>query len=372
MSFHVQTYTGAGLLARYGGSLLLVPSDSALAAPVLELLRKVECEHAEAPGRVLPRRVAGLLAQSDDTSTLALVSALDDGVAVLLVGDVRMVLTADSGTTVLSGRDASTWVDRVVRGAWTSIIVTLDGAGRLDPLSDLERGVVSGAGAELKPADAPSLPVPAAAMSEPPTIAARLQPAETVPDLEFETFSLGERPAWVAEIAPERQDLLAPPPATGAPMVQGIMCARRHFNDPTSVYCALCGISMVQQTHNLVEGPRPPLGVLVLDDGSVFALSGDYVLGREPEQAPEVVSGEASALSLDDPDVTMSRVHAKVQLVDWSVQLVDAHSANGTFTAAPGELEWSRLPVGSRVVLSPGTKISLGGRTLVFDSHHKL
>ena len=121
-----------------------------------------------------------------------------------------------------------------------------------------------------------------------------------------------------------------------------------------------------------MTGPRPPLGVLVLDDGTVYGVARDYVLGREPENAPEVLTGQADALPLDDPDVTMSRVHAKLQLVDWTVELVDAGSANGTFTAAPGQTEWTRLPANGRVALTPGTKISLGGRTLVFDSHHKL
>lgn len=364
MSFQVRLLSGAGLLARYGGSLLLVPAGSALAAPALELLRKVESEHPEEPGRVLPRRLAGLVAESEETPTLALVSALADGLAVLLVGDVRMVLTTESGTSVQSGRDVSTWVDRVVRGDWSSLLVTLDGAGVPDPLSDLAQGVVTAGGAELAPS-APAVSSRAPA-PEPPTVVAPAPPVELPAAPQFETISLAADPEPVPQVPEE------PPAAADAAVVQGIMCSRKHFNDPTSIYCAICGISMVQQTHNLVEGIRPPLGVLVMDDGSVYALSGSYVLGREPEHAPEVVSGAAAALPLDDPEVTMSRVHAKVELVDWTVELVDAGSANGTYTAAPGQTDWTRLPSGGRVVLTPGTKVALGGRTLVFDSHHKL
>ena len=359
MSFQAKVLSGPGMLARYGGSLLLVPSGSALAAPALDLLRQVEREHAGEPGRFLPRRLAGLVAQSEDTPTLAVVSKLDDGLAVLLVGDVRMVLTSDSRTTVQSGRDVSTWVDRVVHDGWSSLLLTLDGAGVPDPLSDLEQGVVTAAGAELTPV----------AVAEPPTAVAPAPPAEVLQEPAFESISLLAPPE---PAAPEPAGPQDPPMTRQPPVVQGIMCSRAHFNDPTSIYCAICGISMVQQTHNLVEGPRPPLGVLVMDDGSVYALTGSYVLGREPEHAPEVVSGEAVALPLDDPDVTMSRVHAMVQLFDWSVELVDAGSANGTYTAAPGQTEWTRLPSGGRVVLTPGTKVSLGGRTMVFDSHHKL
>jgi hypothetical protein len=150
------------------------------------------------------------------------------------------------------------------------------------------------------------------------------------------------------------------------------MCSRQHFNDPTAVYCAVCGISMVHQTHNLVTGTRPPLGVVVLDDGAVLPLDRDYVLGREPDAAPEVADGTATALTLDDPEVTMSRLHAKLLLVGWEVRFVDAGSANGSFYARSGETAWTKIGPGEAVVLTPGTRAAIGSRTFVFDSHHKL
>ena len=65
--------------------------------------------------------------------------------------------------------------------------------------------------------------------------------------------------------------------------VRGVYCKNRHFNDPRQLFCAVCGINMVQQTPVLVNGVRPPLGVVVLDDGSVFQLDTPYLLGRDPE-----------------------------------------------------------------------------------------
>ena len=67
-------------------------------------------------------------------------------------------------------------------------------------------------------------------------------------------------------------------------------------------FCTLCGINMVQQTPALVDGPRPPLGLLVLDDGSVFQLEQDYVIGRQPEGAPEVVSGRRGRCASRTPE----------------------------------------------------------------------
>jgi pSer/pThr/pTyr-binding forkhead associated (FHA) protein len=163
----------------------------------------------------------------------------------------------------------------------------------------------------------------------------------------------------------------APAVDDGSVQVQGIVCSRGHFNDPTSIYCATCGISMVHQTHNLVPGPRPPLGVVVLDDGSVFPLNDDYVLGREPDNSADVQAGRALPLQLDDPDAMVSRVHAKILLQGWDVQIQDANSSNGTFVTRPGESEATRLTADEPVTILPGTRVAMGSRSLVFDSYRK-
>lgn len=370
-TFSAQTCTGPGVLARYGGSLVLAPSDCPLLDALLELAAEADRDHTTEPGRFLSRKVASLVAQSDDQVTLAIVSALPDGLAVLLAGDVTVTL--DDGTLV-SGRDATTWVDRIVRDPWTSLTVALDGAGAVEARSDLQGGVVTAAGVRLS-----------ATTQEAPTAAAVAPVLPEVPSEvpAFESFSLDAEPEQLAPaplpvpsanetMSIRPTDLTPVEPEAGGATVEGIVCSRQHFNDPAAVYCAICGISMVHQTHNLVSGLRPPLGVLVVDDGSVHSVDRDYVLGREPDGAPEVAGGTATGLTLDDPDVTMSRVHARLSLVGWEVRLTDAVSANGTFVAPPGVSDWTRLGEGQSAVLTPGTRVALGGRTMVFDSHHKL
>ena len=365
MSFSVQTCTGAGVLARYGGSVVLAPDDSPVLDAVLELAREADRDHAEEPGRFLPRKTAGVVASSDDQLTLAVLSELRDGIAVLLVGDVSVTL--EDGT-VLSGRDATTWVDRIIRDPWSSLTVTLDGAGPAQARSDVQGGVVAAGGAVLtRSSESSATPTPALEPTPTPTPT----PAPS-PEPVFASFSLApDEPGEPLPVATAAIPSIPEPVADGV-MVQGIACSRQHFNDPAAVYCAICGISMVHQTHNLVPGVRPPLGVLVFDDGAVHTVDRDYVLGREPDAAPEVTSGSAVALTLDDPDLTMSRVHSRLLLVDWQAQLSDAGSANGTYVAQPGAADWTRLQPGEIAVLTPGTRIGLGGRTLVFDSHHKL
>lgn len=65
-------------------------------------------------------------------------------------------------------------------------------------------------------------------------------------------------------------------------MVEGVYCRNGHFNDPEARYCAVCGISMGSLPKVRQMGRRPPLGVLIQDDGSASQLDADYVLGREP------------------------------------------------------------------------------------------
>ena len=69
-------------------------------------------------------------------------------------------------------------------------------------------------------------------------------------------------------------------------IVTGFVCSRGHFNSPDAAYCGVCGIAMVQLTRRPVEDIRPPLGYLVVDDGSTFLVNRDYVVGREPEPTP--------------------------------------------------------------------------------------
>ena len=159
------------------------------------------------------------------------------------------------------------------------------------------------------------------------------------------------------------------PAGTAQALVKGVFCKRGHFNDPMVQFCTVCGINMVQQTPALVDGPRPPLGVLVFDDGSVYQLEQDYVLGRQPEGAPEVISGAARPLRLEDTGGTVSRAHALIALEDWTVRLSDHGSANGTYIAMPNSPDWQPVPPNGRIVLTPGTTIKLGNRTLKYESH---
>ncbi len=83
----------------------------------------------------------------------------------------------------------------------------------------------------------------------------------------------------------------------------------------------------------LVDGRRPPLGLLVLDIGSTFVLDDNYLLGRNPEVDEAVIRSRLRPIRLDDDSGTLSRVHAEIRLEGWDVLLIDRGSANGTYIA---------------------------------------
>jgi hypothetical protein len=367
----------------------------------------------------------------------ALAESEDGGLALFAVGDVDVELHGPGGSERWSGRDVSAWIDRIVREPFDTLSVVPAGeaTGGIDERTDLRSGVVPGDGFALVAAvaavaggrEAPAAAAAAAeALAAPAPKArapkararakapARARPAAPAPPPEpvEPVEAAGEGGDRTSEVAVEpgapveppvevhddfKAVLLfepepepdgprpplevagqAPPPAAEAAapegtVVDGVVCSRGHFNDPDGSYCSVCGISLLQRTRHLVQGVRPPLGVVVFDDGATFALDRDYVVGRDPSQDEGVTAGRARPLVVDDPGRTVSRVHAALVLEGWEVKLVDRRSANGTFVAAPNTKEWGEaIPPLSPVTIRPGTRVRLGDqREFLFDSPHR-
>lgn len=147
--------------------------------------------------------------------------------------------------------------------------------------------------------------------------------------------------------------------------VEGILCQRQHFNNPNAANCMICGLSMLHLTHNLVSGPRPTLGFIVFDDGSTFGLDRSYMIGREPVPSD---GSPAELLVLNENNETLSRTHAELRLQDWSVQLLDMGSTNGTYIWDHSFERWNQLSPNQPVELKSGDTVALGRRTFVFES----
>ena len=310
---------GAGLVARFPEAVVWAGGERA--AEVIEAVRR-----GEAPP-------AG--------STHCVLSGLEPGAQLLVGGGARVVIRSGGSDQEAGGGQA------LAEAA--SLIWAGGGDPQLsaDPVIDLAAGVVAGGGFVLALAGAISAPPPAG-----------------VRIVNLATAAAPVRPPLAGGSAAEA----APAPAAAEKViVDGVLCTRGHFNSPEAAYCSMCGISMQQQTHYVVQRPRPPLGILVLDDGTVFPVDGDYVLGGAPEADPAVLERGAVPLTLEAASGELADVQAELCLSGWTVEL-KGRSA-GTRVQAPGA-GWTDLKPGGAATLTTATKVELGGRTLTYHGHH--
>ena len=408
----LQLGPGDGVVASFGAVALLAGHGTDPSGVLVATVRDAAAS-GPTPGRRVARKLAGLLTGdgAEELADFGVLAETDDGLLVFLSGAVEAEITQLDGSIMrLAGADAATWVDRVLPAGTGPVELCFVGDGDLPgPTSfELQSGVVPGGWIRLAPADPaaadvvdptgevatvppspdsdmPTVPPPAPATSGPaPEPEADHRPdAEPRPDADFESFVLTPdrstlREPLPRELADQRATIVEPVAGStagtepdDADLVAGILCSRQHFNSPDSSYCSTCGISMVHQTHNLVRRQRPPLGFVVFDDGSTFTLDGRYLLGREPETDPQVQAGQARAIALDDPEMSVSRVHAELRLVDWNVELIDRGSTNGTHIWDADGSVWVRLSADAPQVLQPGAHAAVGQRTFVYESPHR-
>ncbi|MGH9055218.1 MAG: FHA domain-containing protein [Acidimicrobiales bacterium] len=150
----------------------------------------------------------------------------------------------------------------------------------------------------------------------------------------------------------------------GAAVVAGVLCHRGHLNRPGLKGCVRCGIRLPEGTMTKASGTRPPLGVLVADDGTIYRLDSAYVVGSDPARDPTVSGGLARPLAIAGEAVSPS--HAEVRLHDWEVAVVDRGSAAGTSVYEPGATEWERLKPFEPRLLPAGTHVAFGQRVVTF------
>jgi hypothetical protein len=414
--YRMIVHPGIDLVARLPCALLLLrapaPAQSELASRLVELC-EAHTGPAVADGHRLIRQVARLLATAEDPEApaFALVVPSGERVAVLLHGEVELVVRGPHERR-LSGAESAIWVDRILDAGFVTMEAgPRDGTAPSVWAADLRAGVVPGSGWTLsrrvatpqmavqeEPVPVPEVPV----QEEPDPVPVQEELTQMTdarstygvrigsPDAAdphgstvetpnaaptFETIAVfgattEERRAPLPTAAQENDDWSSP--EAHAPQVRGILCANGHFNDPEALYCRIDGVSLAQRTHDFVTRPRPPLGVIVLDDGSSYNVDGDYVLGREPDRDADVQVGRVRGVVLVDEDDAVSRIHAEIRINGWTPMIKDRGSANGTYVAAPDSTVWTALTPKQAVPLAPGTRVQIGGRSFVYDSHLKI
>ena len=227
--------------------------------------------------------------------------------------------------------------------------------------------------AEPPAADSPAPPPPPAPPQQVP-VPGSGQPAAPG---EFHVVSLTGGDADIQrEPVPVGDDSAAPPPADMPPYAQpvkvyGVLSPNGHFNHPEARYCSRTGVKMgASHTRQLIQGDRPPLGVITFSDGTTYSIEHNTVIGRAPEGHPSVMDGTAAALCIVDDGRRISRQHLLMELVDWDVYVTDLETANGTwFRNAPTE-EARRLGRSERVQLNSGGEVGMGDLTFIYHEHH--
>jgi hypothetical protein len=392
---------GQGVIARNGALVAVTDGRGPGPDPLLSALADVAASGGDGGDLVLRAARAALGGHGQPAWACAGATA-DGGVAVLVHGHAMIAVRVDGGPDVtLTASDSVIPVSRKFAGATVALSLAVGDPAAPDPQFWLGDGVVRGGGlAVTMTADVGDMDMrtPVAA---PPTVMPRVGPTVVemgaavagMPDsgstvssddwfagqqgqpAQPGTGPAGWHPLTVDTPAAGAQatgasavGMQAGEPAAGdgpqAVMVDGVPCARDHFNDPAARACRQCGIGLDQPPRNVQRRPRPPLGVLVLDDGTRFPLDGDYVVGREPTFDSDVIDGRARPLRVNDPNGTVSRLHLRISLVGWQVEVSDLGSANGSLLQSSGA-ERSLAPF-EPTVIEPGARIGIGHRSMQY------
>jgi FHA domain len=388
----VRVHPGAGLVDRRDDVLLVVPVLPATQAqPARELLEL--CRHPDPTGSARIDALRGLLSlrPSAEIPGFALLFRTGGSLRALVHGPVWLLVDGRARGQSAAHGGGSPAECVLEDGAWHGVTITADGhpaddgpagpdvAGVLS--FDLERGTVPGGGVTLVPA--PSVRAQefgaVGTTSAPPSGG-----SETAlrPVVRFRTVLLGECALQASGGRSAGGPARPPLPIAGAPgegavrttttepevVVEGVRCPAGHVTDPERSTCLTCGRPCPPDAPRL-RLPRPPLGILVTDGGTIYTVTGDFVIGREAEEAPDVLAGRARLLLLRDAARSTSRVHARLTVTGWKVLLSDEGSANGTFLSRSGAAgPWLPVTQHPPVALVHGDRMRLGKRQLLFDT----
>jgi hypothetical protein len=363
---------GQGVIARYGP--LLAVTDGRGPGPDPLISAVAETAEAAGDGSDLVIRVARAALGSHQQAAWACAGVTADGsLAVLVHGHAAATVRIEDGPEVtLAVSESMLPVSRTFTGATVTAILVIGGAAPPDQRFWLGDGVVHGGGlAVTASADRAAPHVPAPGARRPTVMPQAVVPQADVPEAPAAAMDLDWHPPTMDTPAigtpaagPQEQEQAGEEEGPRAVLVEGALCASGHFNDPGAWSCRQCGIGMEQPPRHFERRPRPPLGELVLDDGTRFTLDGDYVLGREPALDGDVLAGRARPLRINDPNGTVSRLHLKVSLVGWQVEVSDLGSANGSVLQSPGE-ERTLAPF-EPAVIEPGARIGIGHRRIQY------
>lgn len=321
----VRVEPGSGVVIRLGPAVVLLAATAGADSFEGELRKALApwvAADAVAPGEAVRALAKLLITHRSTAPALGAAVQVDDSFRLLLHGAVRAVISGSTGDLVLSGLTAATWVDQLVTAPTGAIRITLMNIGNA-PVG----AVHSGGGQKLVTDRAPGGTL-------------ILWPHRTDP---------------IVSLPTSRQPHQAQPRAGGLPGV-ALLSGVDDVPPPAS-WPRLRAVET-----KVVDDP---VAALVADDGTRTLLDRNYVFGREPQRDSTVARGEASPVTVADPDNLISRVQAFVSVVAGDVLVRDNSSTNGTFIAEPDAKEWQRLGTAT-AVLPPDWSLRMGRRVFTY------
>lgn len=370
---------GLGLVGRRGGLVVLTDGLGPGPDPVLAALDAVADSGGD--GAALVRAGTRAARERGGQAAWACAGVTSGGeVAVLAHGAAAALVSVGGGPEAEVTAGGSTIP---VAGAVVTVRLAIGAAAAPDPRLRLDAGIVSGGGVMLTVTQEqshtliPNGPYATVAPTTLPSAGQARVPAEPDAESWFRAAARPSGPAIRTPIGGASADGPPEPPVTVVStmrleqlgvadevLVDGALCARMHVNPPDALICRECRASMRELTRGIRRLPRPPLGVLLVDDGRGYLLDRDFVIGREPLLDGDVAAGRAAPLPVTDAEGSVSRLHLRVSLVGWRVEARDLGSANGSVLYRAG----GPRPLGpmDAVLLEPGARVGVGRRSVQF------
>ncbi|MDO4717155.1 MAG: FHA domain-containing protein [Propionibacteriaceae bacterium] len=144
---------------------------------------------------------------------------------------------------------------------------------------------------------------------------------------------------------------VVPPPAGG--LVSATVCQVGHPNPPGSMACRQCN-RPVGSISRLV--PRPVLAVVRSSFGTSLELSSPILVGRAPDTRGDT---SVQIMKVPSPNTDISRSHLRLQGNEWTIEVMDLNSTNGSVVAIPGQAPVSLVP-GQATPVPLGAIVDLG------------
>lgn len=140
-------------------------------------------------------------------------------------------------------------------------------------------------------------------------------------------------------------------------LVEGANCGHGHFSHPGLRYCMTCGVSLMSLADRVGLGQRPPLGILIFEDGTTHVLNGEVRL-TQPEGSTNLVVG-----SVDE--IPAASALAEIHMDGWQPE-ISSDNSHLVLTVPGGGQQ--RVAPGGWAPLGPGVEFTVGGHQVRYES----